>query len=175
MLKARGELSQKYRREAEKAIGEKLSCLKEVKRADTLCIYYPVKGEVDLLGWADRLNKRVCLPKVAGRELLFGSISQQLIEGRFGIPEPKEADVEFEEIDIFVVPGVAYDWMGYRLGYGGGYYDRLLKRRLPHQLFVGVCFHLQLVEELPREPWDRAVDVVVTEKALIRGILSQKL
>jgi 5-formyltetrahydrofolate cyclo-ligase len=87
---------------------------------------------------------------------------------RMGIPEPPASAMiitpEDLERALIVVPGLAFDAQGFRLGYGGGYYDRLLAG--PHGKAVGLCFQMQLVDEVPREPWDRAVDALATEGGL---------
>jgi 5-formyltetrahydrofolate cyclo-ligase len=72
-------------------------------------------------------------------------------------------------IQVALVPGVAFDWAGGRLGRGRGYYDRLLPALSPTTLRVGVCFHRQVVLAVPRDPWDVVVDWLVTEDGLWRG------
>ncbi len=121
----------------------------------------------------DKLNCRFCFPKVCGRKLLFGT--ERLEPSAFGIMEPAVCDVAFEDIDVFVVPALAYDTEGYRLGYGGGYYDGLIAKRLPHQLFLGVAFDFQVVDKLPRDTWDVPVDVLITEGRVIYPASSWKI
>jgi len=71
-----------------------------------------------------------------------------------------------EDIDVAVVPGLAFDRRGHRVGYGGGFYDRFLGRLRPDALTVGICFSVQLVDEVPHGRGDRPVDLVVTEEGL---------
>jgi 5-formyltetrahydrofolate cyclo-ligase len=89
--------------------------------------------------------------------------------GRFGIPEPADDDatrVDPGGADLVLVPGVAFAPGGGRVGYGGGYYDALLRGFAPHEdgpVTVGIGFEFQVCPEVPREKWDAAVDAVVTE------------
>ncbi len=162
------------KRRREVVIREKLALMPELKRADVVATYWPIKGEVDLRGLEGLLDATFCLPKVVGSSLGFGR-PERLVEGAFGILEPEVADVPLCEIDVFLVPGVAYDLEGFRLGYGGGYYDRLIAGKLPHQLFVGVAFEFQLVEELPRDGWDVPVDVVLTDASCVYPVTASKI
>lgn len=90
-----------------------------------------------------------------------------LSKGGFGIPEP-EPDrcplIQPDQLDLVFVPGLAFDNDGYRVGYGGGYYDKLLADLEPSALTVGVCYQFQLIDRCPREDHDRAVDRVITEQ-----------
>lgn len=90
-----------------------------------------------------------------------------LVPGYRGIREPARKEPA-SEVDAAIVPGVAFDERGGRLGYGGGFFDRFLESLDPGVPVVGVCFDAQIVEEVPREPHDRAVDLVVTERRVIR-------
>jgi 5-formyltetrahydrofolate cyclo-ligase len=84
----------------------------------------------------------------------------QLRPGRFGIPEPPEGAPTIEDPEWAVVPGIAFDRDGFRLGRGGGYYDRWLLGRTIRT--VGLCRPERLVPELPRDPWDIPVQTVIT-------------
>jgi 5-formyltetrahydrofolate cyclo-ligase len=85
----------------------------------------------------------------------------------FGALEPAAGEpVGPEEIDVVVVPGLAFDRRGHRVGYGGGFYDRFLGRLRPDALTVGICFSVQVVDEVPHGRGDRPVDLVVTEQGL---------
>ena len=156
------------REEKERAILEKAASLTEVAKAKVVALYWPVRGEANLLGLRQLLDAKVCLPKVRGRELCFGYWNgEELEKGAFGIPEPHNCNVDVKRIDLFFVPALALDWDGYRLGYGGGYYDGLIRDKLPHQVFVGVVFSEQLLDRLPADEWDVPVDVVLTDAHLI--------
>lgn len=77
-------------------------------------------------------------------------------------PHPLNKKVSHGQIDVIVVPGVAFDHYGYRLGYGKGYYDRLLKKMDAKK--IGLAFDFQRIKRMPRDRWDQAVDILVTEK-----------
>jgi 5-formyltetrahydrofolate cyclo-ligase len=92
-----------------------------------------------------------------------------LVPTSYGATEPADrVPVPAEEIDLVVAPGLAFDRAGRRLGYGGGYFDAFLPRLRPACPVVGVCFAEQLVDEVPAGPHDRAVDVVVTDRDVVR-------
>lgn len=89
--------------------------------------------------------------------------------GFYNILTPKDEFIRFidpKEIDLIIVPGVAFDRNGYRVGYGGGYYDRFLSK-YPDAVKLGIAFDLQLIDEVPREHFDIAVDFIFTENKII--------
>lgn len=139
--------------------------------------YLPVKDEFDplpLAAAAHRLGHAVCMPTIAGRAepLLFrrwrpGSAT---VAGAMGIPEPPPRAPPVVP-DLLLVPMMAFDGEGYRLGYGGGFYDRTLaalRAGNPQLLAVGVCFADLEVPRLPRDAHDRRLDRVATERGLRR-------
>ena len=90
---------------------------------------------------------------------------RQFVPGRFGIPEPEGGSpVSLSELDLMVVPGVGFDLHGHRLGYGRGYYDRVLAGESRRPTLVGLCFEQQVVDRLPRDPHDVCVDLLITEQ-----------
>ena len=113
-------------------------------------------------------GKKLILPVVHGQGLLFREITgvHDLAEGAFGIAEPVSGCPERlpEKADCIVVPGVAFDRSGRRIGYGKGFYDRTLHRLEGMGRLVGFCFDFQLVEELKGEPHDVALDLIITER-----------
>lgn len=114
------------------------------------------------------MNKAVYLPVVCGDELQVGSYKGEdsLSCGTFGIQEPVEC-ADFKHIDIAVVPGVAFDKQLHRVGYGKGYYDRLLGA-VRFGVVVGLAFECQVFDAFDYEPHDMPVDVLVTEKYIYR-------
>lgn len=170
IIKRRLSLSKEERLKREETINEKLKALSVFENVETVAIYMPIRGEVNILPFAECMKgrkKEVFLPKVVGRKLLFGRYSGDLIEGTYGILEPVKAKVLPSEIEAFVVPGVAFDFDCNRLGYGGGYFDRIIAERKPYQCFVGVGFSFQVLNALPTDEWDERVDLVVTDSHLI--------
>lgn len=110
-----------------------------------------------------RMQKRIVVPRVAGEEMDFFEYDPAtLVAGAFGIAEPGPEAVPCDpsEIDLIVVPGVAFTAAGERMGRGRGYYDRYFSREGMHAVKVGVCFAHQLVGELPVEPHDVRMDAV---------------
>ena len=139
--------------------------------ADTLVLYSPVNNEVrtdQLFATARSEGKRICYPRVNGETLQFVTINSgnELVPGAFGVAEPTGGSVlPASEIDLILVPGVAFDRDGYRLGYGKGFYDRELSRM--SCISVGLSYDFQLCESLPIELHDQRLDYVVTESQLI--------
>jgi 5-formyltetrahydrofolate cyclo-ligase len=91
-----------------------------------------------------------------------------LSPGTYGILEPKKEKIKptsIHEIDIVLVPGVAFDRFGHRLGQGGGYYDWFLSKT--NVVSIGLAFEFQILKEIPVEPHDQRVDLIVTEEKLI--------
>jgi 5-formyltetrahydrofolate cyclo-ligase len=149
-------------------------------QSQTVLLYDAFRGEVttDAIALAGlALGKRLVLPRTSksDRKLWLhhypGSPSA-LVEGAYGIKEPEATwpMVAEAEIDLVVVPGVAFDRQGNRLGYGGGYYDRLLPALRHANLgvrLVGLAYGFQVVEQLPSDPHDIAMDNVATEQGLL--------
>lgn len=120
-------------------------------------------------------GKTVLVPKAVPktRELIPSRLfnwHDDLAPGFYGIPEPHQAALRPQSpstIDLLIVPGVAFDLKGNRLGYGGGYYDRffpLLREDVP---LVALVFDCQIRNEVPVDEWDRRVDYIITEKRII--------
>ena len=135
-------------------------------QAHTLLLYHSLPDEVLTHEFIKRWHpyKRIVLPLVKGDELEFryyeGEDSLQI--GAFGIEEPTGSLVEnLHEIELSIIPGVAFDRSGNRLGRGKGYYDRLLPR-IPTAYKAGICFPFQLVEEVPAESFDVRMDIIIT-------------
>jgi 5-formyltetrahydrofolate cyclo-ligase len=141
--------------------------------AETLALYSPINNEVrtqTLLTEARSAGKQVCFPRVNGESLQFVAVesNSQLQPGAFGVAEPRDGKILAPEaIDLLVVPGVAFDREGYRLGYGKGFYDRELARMAGATVSVGLCYEFQLCERLPVEEHDQQLDFVATETQFI--------
>ena len=128
--------------------------------------------------WADR--KRVVVPYCVAQHLELFCLNSfdDLAPGTLGILEPKpelrEQDqrrAEVQELDLLVIPGLAFDRQGGRLGYGKGYFDRLLPGRGPDALLAAVAFECQLFDTVPMQPYDVRVDAVITETDIYRRTL----
>ena len=156
--------------DSEKIIKELLS-LPEIQNAHTVLIYYPHKNEVNVLPLFEILSfkgKKVLFPKTVNEELhpIHVSSLENLKKGNFGILEPEGEKAEKDYIDIVIVPAVAFDKKGYRIGYGKGFYDRFLKDF--KGLKVGVAYDFQVVDQVPHHEHDIPVDIIVTPTRLIK-------
>ncbi len=136
--------SERERQSASKEIAEKLIELKEVKSASVILSYKCIGSEVDL----DAFN---CELEKSGKKINY--------------PE-KTVEQTRKNYDLVLVPGVAFDLRGYRLGRGGGFYDKLLPELKCTK--IGIAFDMQVIEQLPHETHDAKVDFIITEKQLIR-------
>jgi len=157
-------------------ICRRMSSLTVIFDADLVLGYVPFRNEVDVLPLLRSLLQRgakIALPKVRKAEHRIDACLvdnlEDLERGAYGILEPRsESRVDPQEIDLVIVPGVAYDENRNRLGYGGGYYDRFLTGLSASAVSVAPAFELQVVPQLPRDAHDKRVDVIVTENRIIR-------
>ncbi len=135
--------------------------------ARTVCAFTALPSEPNVLvPWPD--GKKIILPRVVGSQVRLHLVdnSEVLIAGSFGILEPApNAPVAMAKADIILVPGLAFDRSGARLGRGGGYYDRLLTDF--EVLRVGVCFEESVLERIPVEPHDARMDFLITPSGII--------
>ena len=154
-------------------VQERLLAQPEFSAAGCVALYSPFAGEVftELVGdEALRLGKRVVYPRVSGTGLEFYQVDDRktLLPGTFGVLEPMSGrPVSLATIDLAVLPGVAFDLSGHRLGYGKGYYDRTFATVGARPLLVGFAFDLQLVGQLPSERHDVRLDLLITETRAI--------
>ncbi len=177
ILRARDALSSQDIRRCSEAAGSRLFTLPEFGSAGTVMFFVSFGSEIEtrpMIEQALKLGKRVVVPRAqpARRALTPCELrhpAEELIPGHYGILEPKPgcAVVPTEEIELVVVPGVAWGEDGYRVGYGGGYYDRFL-RRCKQALRVGLAFEMQVVPEVPHGRSDLPVDLLVTEAVVRR-------
>ena len=133
--------------------------------AQTILMYYSLPDEVDTHGFINKWcqEKQIVLPVVVGEELDLRHFTSanELRTGSFGIAEPTgDLFTDYNQIDVVIVPGIAFDQNGNRLGRGKGYYDRLLPK-LSKAYKIGICFPYQLVAEVPTEPTDIQMDSVI--------------
>lgn len=140
--------------------------------AKTIMVYYPIHNEVDLrhLVHNHAEDKTFLLPATISKNAMEVRIWQPntpLVKGRFGIPEPS-TPAYTGDIDLILVPGVAFDKHCQRLGRGGGYYDRFLKK-FKHAKKIGVCYSFQLHSSIPHGWLDQPMDRVVTPTQAIEA------
>lgn len=166
---ARAAMSAQERTDASERLAARLERIPELRRAGTVALYAASAQEADPAGVLPRLlarEVRTLYPRVRGDhlELVAASDLRMLQLGYRGIAEPVGVAVDPAVVEVALVPGVAFDLAGGRLGQGGGHYDRLLAALPATATRIGVCFACQVVPRVPREPHDAAVDLVVTER-----------
>ena len=159
--------------EKSRRISENLTSLERFKNSSRIALYFPFRKEVttqEIFSKSLESGKEVYFPRVNGESLSFHRVDRldQLQPGRFGIPEPRSDSfsVEPEKLDLVIVPGVAFDSGGRRLGYGKGYYDRYLPK-VPSRKRIALAFGIQIVEFTPAGEGDQGVGLVVTEFGII--------
>jgi len=171
IIKRRESLNFERWKSLSSAICQKIKQLDDYKNANRIAFYFAKEKEVSLnslIGEAILEGKEVFLPRtlVSEKKLVFHQLFTlgELIPGPFGLLEPpvKNPVLEPDKFDIIFVPGIAFDWNKGRIGYGGGYYDRILGSAMGKK--IGVAFSFQVFKELPLEPHDQKVDLVITEK-----------
>lgn len=136
--------------------------------ARTILAYQSHRQEPTLDYLFTHTSKQWGLPRAVGKELLWHrwQPSEPLVTGKYNIlePDPKSPRLTPDLVDLILVPAVALDARGYRLGYGGGYYDRLRSDSVWQMIpTIGIVFDFSYVEMLPTEAWDLPVDRVCTE------------
>ncbi len=162
------------------AIEQRLYSLEHYTRAKTIATYVAMPDEVQTVGiirHALMQGKRIIIPKTdpVGGRLIFSELrdfQRELAPGQMGILEPRPAfvrPVDLSEAELILVPVVAWDERGYRLGYGKGYFDRELGALKRDVLTVGLALEVQRVEEIPAGRYDVPLKVIITEERVIRA------
>ncbi len=174
ILAKRRQLTAKESAQAGLSILKTIMQMNVFKRTVNVASYISLSGELCTQDMNEYFMTRhhLCLPyMVTGQKgkMDFYSFKKgdELVENRFHILEPKnqpENLVLEDKIDVIIVPLVAFDNKGNRMGMGGGYYDRMLKKVRKDCLVIGVAYEFQLVDELLVEEWDMPMDIVITEK-----------
>lgn len=166
--------------EKSKQICQRLLALEQYRRANTIMAYLDFRKEVvtrELLEDTLQAGKRLTVPVVVNRESRIMVASElrdypgDLRVGNYGILEPLcLCPVAPQDLDLVVMPGVAFDCRGNRLGYGGGYYDRFLEKLRPDAVTVALAYEMQLVPDLTQfmGSYDRAVHMIITEARVLQ-------
>ena len=188
-LKRRAQYSGKDRAEAAEQLANQLLTLTVIKQAKTISAYVPFGGEINILPALGALFdaeecaiERVVMPRVVEKEdrlalhecnsELFTSVigGGAFVEGYGGILEPPASwpEINFEDVDVIIVPGVAFDRNCFRIGYGKGFYDRMLAQCKNDSHVIGVIFDELLYDTLPLEEHDVAMDMVVSPHEILQ-------
>jgi len=157
-----------------------ISSLPEWKKANTVLLYLGIKTEFDptpLVEAALSMEKTVVLPRILKAEnrleiRQIQSLDQDLVSGVWGLREPDPyscPEIEPAKLDFVLVPGVAFDLQGNRMGYGAGFYDRLLSDQRLVAPRISAFFSEQLVDQVPHEAHDLPVDIMVMPRQILRA------
>ena len=171
LLKKRNLLEKKEIIEKGNLVKEKLFSLKEYKKAKTVMFFVSFGKEIfthNLI--RENRDKKIVVPKIIDFEIIPCIIKDfgELEKGYKMILEPTEVKkADLREIDVVLVPGLAFDKRGYRIGYGKGFYDNFLKK--VNALKIGLCMDFQIVDKIPEKEWDIKMDAVITEKRVIKN------
>ncbi len=171
-------LSQQAITEHSHRIAELLINSKLYRQSKNIMLYMATKSEVqtqEVIHSALREDKNIFIPLIIRERneiipSLVKDFETELTPGALGIMQPQEEYYRVFQpdiLDLVIVPGVAFTRQGYRLGRGGGYYDRFLSRLQQHTVSVGFAFEMQIVEQIPVNEKDMPVDYIITEKGII--------
>lgn len=177
------EKKQLWDRQLKERFFRQLSCFLEEAGRDSLkggsadsiwiYLYLDIRNEAGTRPILEELWKRgirTAVPRVEGRDMIFYEIAgmEDVSPGCMGILEPVSGLKQAQAVrSLVVVPGVAFDSFGGRMGYGGGFYDRFFQREPDHPKW-GLAYEFQMVEAVPREPWDMKIDLVITPNGIWR-------
>ena len=171
MLKIRESLNEEIRKKKDDKIAEAFIEFLKKKPVKSVLLYASFGSEVDtwkIFEICLENSIKTAFPKVKGNylELYLVEDRNQLCLTYKSILEPKNGErIDIEKIDLIVVPGIAFDCKGFRIGYGGGFYDRLLLNR--KGLTVGLAYEEQIINEIPIDPFDQKVDLIITDERII--------
>ncbi len=165
------------RKRYDSEIERRLIALNVYKEASSVLCFASFRDEVDLWNVIDhswQMGKTILLPKIAKDtntlDLFKVDNKKQLKPGQWGILEPdptQSQPIDPKRVSLVIIPGVAFDRQGNRLGYGKGFYDRLLMRIPLHVERIAVAYQCQLIDEVPTEPHDKKLDGLITERETI--------
>lgn len=185
LLKKRDGIKPEEKKLKEAAIRKRLFAMVDFKVAKNILFYASFRSEVDTMASLKRTfkqRKKVAFPRVdeKKRKLILYRIKNvsELVSGYMGIPEPgitRGRKVNLKDIDVVIVPGAGFDVRGNRLGYGFGYYDKLLSKSKRHITTIALAFEEQIVPEVPNEKHDIEVDKIVTDKRIINCLSKRSL
>ncbi len=179
IVEKRKSLGKEGIKEKSAKIKENFYSLPEFKRAKNIMFYVSFNNEVDTIEMIKELlikkEKNIIVPYVVkGNPILqLSEIKNfdELEQKTFGILEPKEGfirEFDIKNLDLVIVPGIVFDEQGHRIGYGYGYYDRFLRKLKKNVKKIGFAYEFQLIDKIPQERHDVPLDIVITDKRVIR-------
>ena len=158
-------------------IAERMIFSPEFKDAGTIMVFLSIAGEVNtsyIIKNAFEAGKKVTVPKINWKKKTMKAVELKSLDHpletvRMGLREPVDAEpVKIGEIDLIIVPGLAFDEKLNRLGRGGGYYDQYLAKENCKAVKCGIAFDLQVLEEIPADENDIKMDMIITENRILR-------
>lgn len=173
VIKRRDELEKEYKVKADKIILEKIRESNLYKKSKNIFIYVGFGSEINTLDYIKIFigdGKKICVPRTDLKNKVMCAVNIESIDelkiSSYGIMEPSEDKEEMrkDDIDLVILPGVAFDNNGGRIGYGGGYYDRFLKDIIDTPK-VALAYQIQIVDKIELEKHDIKYDFLITEKA----------
>lgn len=177
ILEKRNELNHREAHNASNGAVQNLLSLPQFQKADTVFIYLSFNKEIDtrsIIEVAWHKQKRVLVPvcRKEDKSLLLSELKcfTEIGRGTWNIPEPKKEyirPIPREQVSLAIIPGLAFDLRGSRLGYGAGYYDRFLPQLPPECPLIALAYDFQVIEHIPCEPHDVPVNIIVTEKRVL--------
>jgi 5-formyltetrahydrofolate cyclo-ligase len=177
LLRKRDNIPPEVRSHKDRVIQENIILLDQFRNASAILFFASFKSEfhtTELIRLSLSGGRRVFLPKVDSEkhELSLYAIRDfsELTPGCMGIPEPpgQENPAGINEIDLVIIPGAGFDPSGNRIGYGGGYYDKLLSGLQKHVPIIAPAYEEQIVDSIPTEPHDIRVNMIVTDRRVIQ-------
>lgn len=181
IINLRKEKDAEFIKQNSEIITYKLLNMDCIKNAHNIMVYLDFNNEVttdNLIKELISLGKVVASPItiMKDRKLIptkITNLDDGIRYGAYNIREPKlecSIAIDVEDLDVIIVPAVAYDTNCFRLGYGGGFYDRFLQNIRKDAVTIGVAFDLQIFDEVPKEPHDAQLDYIITESRIITSI-----
>lgn len=157
-------------------INQQIIILSTYHSAKTILTYLPIKNEPETLptiknAWIQKKQVLIPVTQTNNKTLILSKLEnlKELTKGYYGIPAPKPEylrPVSSDAVDICFIPGLAFDRQGYRLGYGGGYFDRFLPQLRPDCLKVALAYDFQVLDYIPKTKLDIPIDIIITESAI---------
>lgn len=181
MIKIRDEIKKENRIVADLDIKNKLINTSFYQKSKNIFIYIGFGSEIDTAVYINKFlkdGKRIFVPRVSDKSRIMEAVEitslEDLIKNKYGILEPscEISAANKELIDLVILPGVAFDERGGRLGYGGGYYDTFLQDISMNVVKIALAYELQIINSIPLEEHDIKADYIITEKREISVYLT---
>ena len=172
VLQKRNSLSDSQIARRSKLIQEKLIRSAEFIESKSIGVYLPIGSEVqtdDIIRNAIESEKTVMLPRVIINDIHFFIVEKHDYDhdsfdvNKFGIKEPKKTNMKLDFMDVLIVPGIVFDFHGYRIGYGYGYYDKFMAEK-KFSKSIGLAYDFQVMKNpIPKFEFDKKIDILITD------------